>query len=189
MTTDPEGEPKARFLETFLKQNPEVSSRLMAAVLRLPRSAFFPDTPVERLYGNHRPSGWGSRISPTLGESLRILDAARIRAGERIVVWRPTDPYFLLLLLELTHRLSIVEEQKELQNVLRQSVDDLGYDYVPIFSSLEEADAQSPPPDRILRVCSPPAPGEEIRPLVRLRAPVLGWILDNTMTGVPIELA
>ena len=71
MTTDPEGELKARFLETFLKQNPEVSSRLMAAVLRLPRSAFFPDTPVERLYGNHRPSGWGSRISPTLGEVAR----------------------------------------------------------------------------------------------------------------------
>ncbi len=190
MTTDPEGEPKARFLERFLKENPEVSSRLVAAVLRFPRGPFFPDVPVEKLFGDDRPSGWGGRISPTLRESLLILNAARIRAGERITVWRLTDPYFLLLLLELTHRVAIVEEDDNLRDILRRSVDDLGYAYIPVFSSLEEAaDVQTPPPDRFLRVFAPPGPGENLPPALSLRSRVQGWVLDHFLTGGPIELS
>ena len=189
MTTDPEGEPKARFLERFLKENPEMSSRLVAAVLRFPRGPFFPDVPVEKLFGDDRPSGWGGRISPTLGESLLILNAARIRVGERVTVWRLTDPYFLLLLLELTHRVAIVEEDDNLRDILHRSVDDLGYAYIPVFSSLEEADVQTPPPDRFLRVFAPPGPGENLPPGLSLRSRVQGWVLDHFLTGGPIELS
>ena len=188
MTTDPEGERKARFLERFLGENPEVDPRLVAAVLRLPREPFFPGFSREDLYGESRPSGWGGRVSPTPREALLILERSRIRAGERIGIWCLTDPYFLLLLLELTHRVMIVEEDNALRSILRQSIDDLGYGYIPVLSSLEETASQTPPPDRIFRILAPSVPGKDLRSVPSLRSPVQGWVLDHTLTGGPIEL-
>lgn len=188
MTTDPERERKARFLETFLKENPEVDPRLVAAILRLPRRPFFPDSSGKDLYGEFRPCGWGGRVSPTPREALLILMGSRIRTGERIGVWCLTDPYFLLLLLELTHRVTIVEEDKALRTQLRQSIDDLGYAYIPVLTSLEEIETQSAPPERIVRIFDGPVPKQRLGPVRPLRSPVQGWVLDHTLTGGPFEL-
>jgi hypothetical protein len=188
MTIDPERERKARFLETFLKENPDVDPRLVAAILRLPRTPFFPDFSGKDLYGEFRPCGWGGRVSPTPREALLILEGSRIRAGERIGVWCLTDPYFLLLLLELTHRVTIVEEDSVLRTQLRQSIDDLGYAYIPVLSSLEETETQLAPPERIFRIFDSPVPIQGLRPVPPLRSSVQGWVLDHTLTGGPFEL-
>lgn len=187
MNRDPEKEEKDRFLENLLEDHPGISPRLLAGAIRLPRSPFFPGAPPETLFGNSRPTGWGNRVSPSLREAILILDEAGIRTGERVAVWQLTDPYFLLLLLELTHRVVIVEEDPEIRKTIRQSVDELGYPYIPVLPSLPELENMSVSLSRIILVAEPSALPEEGRVEGVLKNIFRKWPLKNTRSGGHIE--
>ncbi len=183
MTSDAEKPFKDSLVQTILQDYPHLSPRLLAATIRIPRSPFFPGESPERLFSSFRPKGWGGRISPSVLETLLILTDTPIHPGDRIAVFRPTDPYFLLLLLELTHRISLVEDDEKLLPGIRQSVQDLGHSYIRVLPSLPHLSALSPPVQSILHVGSDkerPVCGEkEGIPPERFRSWNLGGQLEK----------
>ncbi|MHB8422568.1 MAG: hypothetical protein ACYC9S_07970 [Leptospirales bacterium] len=154
MTADPERALKDRLLHAILKDYPDLSPRLLAAIIRIPRTPFFPEATPEQLFSSFHPKGWGGRFSPSILDTLLILTEAEIRPGDRIGIFRLTDPYFLLLLLELTHRIFLVEDNPEILSQIRQSVIELGYSYIPVLPALSELSSLSPPVRSILYVGS-----------------------------------
>ncbi|MHB1285426.1 MAG: hypothetical protein ACYCYP_02500 [Leptospirales bacterium] len=152
MTPDAEKPFKDQLVQTILKNHPHLSPRLLAATIRLPRSPFFPGESPERLFAQFHPKGWGGRIAPSILDTLLILTETPIHPGDRIAVYRLTDPYFLLLLLELTHRIVLVEDNEELFPRIQESVRDLGYAYIPVLSSLSELSGLPSPVLSILHV-------------------------------------
>lgn len=159
MTSDPERLFKDRLLHSILLDHPDLSPRLLAATIRIPRGPFFPGESPEQLFSSFHPKGWGGRVAPSVLETLLILTDTEVRPGDRIGIFRLTDPYFLLLLLELTHRIFLVEDDPEILPEIRNSVMELGYPYIPVLPSFSELSSLSPPILSILHVKS-----EEDRP-------------------------
>lgn len=187
MNRDPEKEEKDRFLETLLDEHPGISPRLLAGVIRLPRAPFFRESSPESLFGSKRPTGWGQRVSPSLKETILILDEAEIRTGEKVAIWQLTDLYFLLLLLELTTRVVIVEEEPEIRKAIRQSVDELGHAYIPVLSSLPELENISGGLSRLILVADPSVFPEEGRVKGVLKTIFRSWPLKPIPSGGRIE--
>ncbi|MHB1926347.1 MAG: hypothetical protein ACYCRD_03660 [Leptospirillum sp.] len=187
MNRDPEKEEKDRFLETLLNEHPGISPRLLAGVIRLPRAPFFRTSSQESLFGSNRPTGWGKRVSPSLKETILILNEAEIRPGEKVAIWQLTDLYFLLLLLELTTRVVIVEEEPEIRTAIHQSVDELGHAYIPVLSSLAELENISGTLSCLIRVAEPSALPEEGRVKGVLKTIFRSWALKTIPSGGRIE--
>ncbi len=152
MTPDVEKPFKDQLVQAILKDHPHLSPRLLAATIRLPRSSFFPGEPPERLFSQFHPKGWGGRIAPSILDALLILTEHPIHPGDRVAVFRLTDPYFLLLLLELTHRVVLVEDSEDLFPKIQESVRDLGHAYIPVLPSLSGLSGLPSPVLSILHV-------------------------------------
>ncbi len=138
MKTDPERPHKDRIIQEILSEIPGISPKLLSAAIRIPRSPFFPGDPIEVLFSDRRQTGWGNRPVPTVKETLRILGELELQPGDRVAVYRPTDPYFLLLLLEMTHRVTLIEENGDMLRTMRIAMSDLGHPYVRFAFSYDK---------------------------------------------------
>jgi hypothetical protein len=138
MTTDPERIHKDRIIQEILSEIPGISPKLLSAAIRIPRSPFFPVDSLEDLFSDRRQTGWGNRPVPTVKETLRILGELALLPGDRVAVYRPTDPYFLLLLLEMTHRITLIEENGDILRTMRIAMSDLGHAYIRFSFSYDE---------------------------------------------------
>lgn len=137
MTCDPERIHKDRIVQDVLSEKPWISPKLLSAAIRIPRAPFFPGEAVDALFSDRRQSGWGGRPAPTVKETLLILGELLLQPGDRVAVYRPTDPYFLLLLLEMTHRVTLVEENGEIRQAIQGAMSDLGHAYIRFSSSTD----------------------------------------------------
>lgn len=138
MTSDPERIYKDRIVQNLLSENPGISPKLLSAAIRIPRAPFFPGESIDALFSDRRQSGWNDRPAPTVRETLLILEELGLQPGDRVAVFRPTDPYFLLMLLEMTHRVTLVEDNVEIRKTIQATMADLGHAYVRLSRSTDE---------------------------------------------------
>jgi hypothetical protein len=111
---------------------PRADPRLFSAILKNPRESLFPEIPVESLYGEERAGGFDGRPAPSVFEVSKILVESGIQKGDQVLLVAPTDPYFLLILSELTLRISIFEENPSIAEELSVAVCDLGLPHIKI---------------------------------------------------------
>jgi hypothetical protein len=138
MTSDPERIHKDRIVQDVLSEIPGISPKLLSAAIRIPRAPFFPGEAISALFSDRRQSGWGNRPAPTVKETLFILGELALQPGDRVAVYRPTDPYFLLLLLEMTHRVTLIEENGAIRQAISGAMSDLGHAYIRFSCSTDE---------------------------------------------------
>jgi len=112
---------------------PKADPRLFSAILKNPRESLFPETSLEILYGKGRAKGFAGRPAPSIFEVAKILVESGIKKGDHVLLISPTDPYFLVILSELTLRISIFEENPLIAGELSVSVCDLGLPHIKIL--------------------------------------------------------
>jgi len=111
---------------------PKADPRLFSAILKNPRESLFPEIPIEVLYGKERAVGFSGRPAPSVFEVSKILVESGIQKGDQVLLISPTDPYFLVVLSELTLRISIFEENPLIADELSVAVCDLGLPHIKI---------------------------------------------------------
>ena len=111
---------------------PKADPRLFSAILRHPRESLFPEVPMELLYGKGRGGGFSGRPAPSIFEVSRILVESDVQKGDQILLVSPTDPYFLVVLSELTLKISIFEEDPVIAEELLVSLSNLGLPHIKV---------------------------------------------------------
>ena len=122
---------------------PKADPRLFSAILKHPRESLFPSIPMDVLYGKERGGGFAGRPAPSVFEVSKILVESGVQRGDRVLLISPTDPYFLVILSELTLRISIFEENPVIAEELSIVLSELGLPHVKVFQDHSQLEALS----------------------------------------------
>jgi len=122
---------------------PEADPRLFSAILKHPRESLFPSVPLEALYGKERVGGFAGRPAPSVFEVSKILVESGVQKGDKVLLVSPTDPYFLVILSELTLRISIFEESPVIAEDLSIVLSEIGLPHVKVIRDPSQLEAVS----------------------------------------------
>ncbi len=139
------------------RQFPEADPRIFSAILKNPREDLFPDFAPGDLYGNVRPRGFGGRLAPLLPEVVHVLVESAINRGDQILLVAPRDPYFLVILSELTARIAIFDPDPAMAGILSIAVSDLGVPHIKVTTDTALATGLACG-RKVIHLCAPEDP-------------------------------